>query len=159
MGVYDLPQYGPIPATNPNNMAVGNYLSGGIQTNMGSNLAPTSTLTNGIQAPGMGNNTAATPLGMNLGTANLLLGGIGTIGDLWMAYQAQKQAKAQFAFQKDMMNANFANQLQSYNTALTDKINSRTAQEGGDTADAQAYIDNNSKTPARTSKGQRLWHR
>lgn len=152
MGVYDLPQYGPIPATNPNNMAVNNYLSGGMQTNMGSSLAPTNTPTNGIQAPVIGNNTAATPLGMNLGTANLVFGGIGTIGNLWMAYQAQKLAKEQFAFQKDMMNANFANQLQSYNTALTDKINSRTAQEGGDTADAQAYIDNNKLEDTRKNK-------
>ena len=50
------------------------------------------------------------------------------------------------------MNANFANQLQSYNTALTDKINSRTAQEGGDTADAQAYIDNNKLEDTRKNK-------
>ena len=83
---------------------------------------------------------------------DLALGGIGTIGSLWMAYQAQKLAKEQFSFQKDMMNANFANQLQSYNTALTDKINSRTAQEGGDTADAQAYIDNNKLEDTRKNK-------
>lgn len=145
MGVYDLPQYGPVPATNPNNMAISNYLSSGMQTNTGSNLAPTSPLASGIQAPGMG-------LGFNLGTANLVLGGIGTIGNLWMAYQAQKLAKEQFAFQKDITNANFANQLQSYNTTLTDKINSRTAQEGGDTADAQAYVDNNKLEDTRKNK-------
>lgn len=151
MGVYDLPQYGPVPATNPNNMAVSNYLSNGAQTQMGSNLAPTSPLTNGVQAPGMGT-TAGTGLGFNLGTANLVLGGIGTIGNLWMAYQAQKLAKEQFSFQKDITNANFANQLQSYNTSLTDKINSRTAQEGGDTADAQAYVDNNKLEDNRKNK-------
>lgn len=151
MGVYDLPQYGPIPATNPNNAAVGNYFSGATQVQAPS-LTPTDTLTNGVQAPGKGATTAGTPLGFNLGTGNLVLGGIGTIGDLWMAYQAQKMAKEQFAFQKDMMNANFANQLQSYNTALTDKINSRTAQEGGDTADAQAYIDNNKLEDTRKNK-------
>ena len=152
MGVYDLPQYGPVPATNPNNMAVNNYLSGGIQTNMGSSLAPTSTLTNGITAPSMTGQTAGTGLGFNLGTANMVLGGIGTIGNLWMAYQAQKLAKEQFGFQKDITNANFANQLQSYNTALTDKINSRTAQEGGNTADAQAYVDNNKLVDERKNK-------
>lgn len=151
MGVYDLPQYGPIPATNPNNAAVGNYLSGATQVQAPS-LAPTNSPTNGIRAPGMGATTAGTPLGFNLGTADLVFGGIGTIGDLWMAYQAQKLAKEQFAFQKDMTNANFANQLQSYNTALTDKINSRTAQEGGDTADAQAYIDNNKLEDTRKNK-------
>lgn len=152
MGVYDLPQYGPVPATNPNNMAISNYLSSGMQTNTGFNLAPTSPLASGIQAPGMGQTTAGTGLGFNLGTANLVLGGIGTIGNLWMAYQAQKLAKEQFAFQKDITNANFANQLQSYNTTLTDKINSRTAQEGGDTADAQAYVDNNKLEDTRKNK-------
>ena len=150
MGVYDLPQYGPIPATNPNNAAVGNYFSG-VSPAPSTSLAPTSTLTNGIQAPGMGT-TAGTSLGFNLGTANLVLGGIGTIGNLWTAYQAQKLAKEQFAFQKDITNANFANQLQSYNTSLTDKINSRTAQEGGDTADAQAYVDNNKLEDTRKNK-------
>ena len=59
MGVYDLPQYGPIPATNPNNAAVGNYFSGATQVQAPS-LAPTNALTNGIQAPGKGA-TAGTP--------------------------------------------------------------------------------------------------
>ena len=151
MGVYDLPQYGPIPATNPNNAAIGNYLSGATQVQAPS-MAPTPGLTNGITAPGMGQTTAGTGLGFNLGTADFALGGIGTIGNLWMAYQAQKLAKEQFAFQKDIMNANFANQLQSYNTALTDKINSRTAQEGGDTLDAQEYIDRNRLEDTRKNK-------
>ena len=149
MGVYDLPNYGPVPATNPNNLAISNYLSQGMQT-PSTSLAPTAGLTNGVTAPNMA--SASTPLDFNLGTANLVLGGIGTIGNLWMAYQAQKLAKEQFAFQKDITNANFANQLQSYNTALTDKINSRTAQEGGDTADAAAYIDKNQLVDTRKNK-------
>ena len=139
--MYELPQYGPVPATNPNNLAISNYLSGGMNTGttMGSNLAPN--VTGGVTAPNM--NQAATPLGMNFGTGQLVLGALGTIGNLWSAFQAQKLAKEQFQFQKGITNANFANQLQAYNTTLTDKINSRTAQEGGDTADAQAYVDNN----------------
>lgn len=155
MGVYDinyqaLPANGPTPTFNPNNVANNNWFQSQSSYQAPSSLAP-SVAPGGVQAPGMGA-TAGTGLGFNLGTTNLVLGGIGTIGNLWMAYQAQKLAKEQFAFQKDITNANFANQLQSYNTTLTDKINSRTAQEGGDTADAQAYVDNNKLEDTRKNK-------
>lgn len=147
MGVYDL-NYGPVPATNPNAVAMQNYYNPQVQQAPPSSLAPTAGA--GVVAPGMpGGSGLGTGLGMNLGTAQLALGGLGTIGNLWMAFNAQKLAKEQFNFQKDMTNANFANQIQSYNTSLADKINSRVAQEGGDTSQAQAYVDNNKLTDER----------
>ena len=88
-----------------------------------------------VQAPAM--NQASTPLGMNLGTGQLVLGSIGTLGNLWAAFQAQKLAKEQFEFQKGVTNTNLANQIQSYNTSLVDRINARGFMQG----DSQETID------------------
>ena len=108
----------------------------------------------GITGPGVGqvaapqvggmNNSLSTPLGMNLGTGQLVLGGIGTIGNLWSAWQAQKLAKDQFNYQKDITDTNLANQIQSYNTALTDRINARGFTQGDSQSTIDQYIENNS---------------
>ena len=108
----------------------------------------------GITGPGVGqqvapqvggiNNNLSTPLGMNLGTGQLVLGGIGTIGNLWSAWQAQKLAKEQFNYQKDITDTNLANQIQSYNTALSDRINSRGFVQGDSQSTIDQYIEENS---------------
>lgn len=108
----------------------------------------------GITGPGVGqqvapqvggiNNNLSTPLGMNLGTGQLVLGGIGTIGNLWSAWQAQKLAKEQFNYQKDITDTNLANQIQSYNTALTDRITSRGFTQGDSQSTIDQYIEENS---------------
>lgn len=95
----------------------------------------------GIQAPGT---SAATPLGMNLGTGQLVLGTIGTLGNLWSAFQAQKLAKEQFDFQKGVTNTNLANQIQSYNTSLVDRINARSFMQGDSQVVTDKYITDNS---------------
>lgn len=108
----------------------------------------------GITGPGVGqqvapqvggiNNNLSTPLGMNLGTGQLVLGGIGTIGNLWSAWQAQKLAKEQFNYQKGITDTNLANQIQSYNTALTDRITSRGFTQGDSQSTIDQYIEENS---------------
>ena len=108
----------------------------------------------GITGPGVGqqvapqvggiNNNLSTPLGMNLGTGQLVLGGIGTIGNLWSAWQTQKLAKEQFNYQKDITDTNLANQIQSYNTALSDRINSRGFVQGDSQSTIDQYIEENS---------------
>lgn len=156
MGVYDL-NYGPVPATNPMSTFP---TAPGTQQQIASSWfqqnpqASSSGIGAAINAPpvggaGGGGTGLGTGLGMNLGTAQLALGGLGTIGNLWMAFNAQKLAKEQFSFQKGITNTNLANQIQSYNTSLADKINSRVAQEGGDASQAQAYVDNNKLTDER----------
>ncbi len=85
-----------------------------------------------------------TPLGMNLGTGQLVLGAIGTLGNLWAAFQAQKLAKEQFDFQKGVTNTNLANQIQSYNTSLVDRINARSFMQGDSQETTDAYIAANS---------------
>ena len=108
----------------------------------------------GITGPGLGqvaapqvggmNNSLSTPLGMNIGTGQLVLGGIGTIGNLWAGWQAQKLAKEQFNYQKGITDTNLANQIQSYNTALTDRITSRGFTQGDSQSTIDQYIENNS---------------
>lgn len=95
------------------------------------------------------NNPAASPLGMNMGTMNLVLGGIQAIGNIWNAFQANKLAKDQFAFQKDVTETNLANQIKSYNTTLGDRIRSRAYTEGGQAggltqAGARSYMEEHS---------------
>lgn len=93
-------------------------------------------------APGS-NNGNSTGFGFNAPTANLVLGGLQTIGSLWQAWQANKLAKEQFKFQKDITETNLANQIQSYNTALEDRTRVRAFTEGMNPSDAQAYLDAN----------------
>lgn len=82
-------------------------------------------------------------IGLNINTANLALSGLQTIGNLFAAFQANKLAKQQFKYTKKVTDANLGNQIQSYNTALTDRINSRYVMEGKSPEQAQSYLDVN----------------
>lgn len=98
------------------------------------------------QAPsvaGVGAGSVGSGLGFNVGTGQLLLGGLQTIGSLWNAFESRKLAKEQLAFTKEITNANLNNQIKAYNTTLADRGRSRAYTEGQDSATAQAYIDNN----------------
>jgi hypothetical protein len=88
--------------------------------------------------------TAGSGLGMNIGTGQLALGGLAALGNLWGASKAQGLAEDQFDFTKKITNTNLNNQIKSYNTALADRIRSRTATEGGSQQDAEAYLQKNS---------------
>ena len=115
----------------------------------------------GITGPGVGqvaapqvgglNNSLSTPLGKYIGTGQLVLGGIGTIGNLWSAWQAQNLAKEQFNYQKGITNTNLANQIQSYNTALTDRITSRGFTQVDRQSTIDQYIEENSMRDRRNS--------
>jgi hypothetical protein len=88
--------------------------------------------------PGMGSG-----FGFNVPTAQLALSGLGTLGSLWGAFQSAKMAKKQFGYTKDVTESNLANQIKSYNTALEDRIRSRSKVEGMSTEQAQSYLDRN----------------
>lgn len=79
----------------------------------------------------------------NTGNAQLVLGGIQTIGSLWNSFQQQKLAKETFAFNKQAYQTNLDNQRSTYNTALEDRIRARYATEGR-SEQADSYIDNHS---------------
>jgi hypothetical protein len=68
--------------------------------------------------------------GFNPGSINLVLGGLKTIAGLWQAWEQNKLQKHQLNLQKQLANANLANQVMAYNTTLEDRINNR-MQSGG----------------------------
>lgn len=72
-----------------------------------------------------------------------ILGGIGDIASIFQGFQANKLAKEQLGFQKEAYRTNLRNNTKSYNTALTDRITSRYAQEGKDPNDAAEYVEQN----------------
>jgi len=78
------------------------------------------------------------------GGAGLILGGVQVLGNLWNTYQQNKLAKQQLSFAKDTFETNLANQTQTYNTALEDRIRARHHTEGKSSADTESYLDEHS---------------
>lgn len=68
--------------------------------------------------------------GANIGTGQLALTGLTALASLFGASQQNSLAKKQFSFQKNLANTNLNNQIQSYNTSLEDRLNSRGVAEG-----------------------------
>jgi hypothetical protein len=89
------------------------------------------------------------PLGMNLDTASLALGGLQSLGNLWQAWEANKLAKEQFKVSTGFANTNLANSIQSYNTQIEDRSRARAFTEGQTPEQAQAYVDKN-RLPAKS---------
>lgn len=71
------------------------------------------------------------------------LGGVQTLGNLWNSFQSNKLAKDQFKTSKDFATKNLANQIKSYNTALTDRITSRASSNGLTQEQVDQYIKEN----------------
>ena len=93
----------------------------------------------------LGSNVGYQPLefGMNLPSFQLGLQGLGTLGNLWGTFQSNKLARDSFNFQKDFAQKNLANQIKSYNTALTDRATSRGFVQGDMKDTTQQYINDN----------------
>lgn len=85
-------------------------------------------------------------LGLNMGTAQMAMAGLQTIGNLWSAFQANKLAKKAFNFQRDFANTNLRNQTQTYNTALEDRGANRAFVQGMSPDAARAWLDKNRLT-------------
>lgn len=62
------------------------------------------------------------------GGAGMILGGVQVLGNLWSSFQAHKMAQKQMDFAREQWDTNLANQTQTYNTALEDRVRGRYAQ-------------------------------
>lgn len=82
-------------------------------------------------------------IGFNLPTAQLGLQGLGSLANIFAAFQAQGLAKKQFDFSKNIANTNLDNQVKSYNTALTDRITSRAKAQGMTDDEVANYLSEN----------------
>lgn len=78
-----------------------------------------------------------------LGLGKLGLSGIGAFGGLMQSRKMLDLAQDQFKHTRDVANTNLTNQIQSYNTALTDRARTRAVMEGRDQASADKYIEEN----------------
>lgn len=91
-----------------------------------------------------GNNAFGAGLGMNVGTGQLALGGLSTLGNLWTAWNATDLANKQFKFNSQLASDNYTNQAQAYNTNLTDRESARGAMENLSPGQVAAYNNANS---------------
>ena len=94
--------------------------------------------------PSAGGSAGSGQFGFNLPTIGLGLQGIGALGSLYSDISQIGLAKKAYGLQKQVANANYTNQAQSYNTALSDRINSRGVQEGLSSDQINDYIKKNS---------------
>lgn len=90
-----------------------------------------------------GAGSAVNTLGANIPTFQLGLSGLTSLANLWGAFQSNKLASNQFDYTKQITNTNLANQIKSYNTALSDKATARASMEGWSDSQTQDYIDKN----------------
>lgn len=88
-----------------------------------------------------GNNNSG--FGWNMDTARLALGGLQTLGNIWAARKAYGLQRDIFNHQRDLSETNLMNSIQSYNTALSDRSNTRAHMEGRDQASADEYVEEN----------------
>lgn len=69
--------------------------------------------------------------------------GIQALAGAYLGFKNMQLAKDQFGFQKDAFNKNYANQRQTYNTSLEDRIRGRTSDYQGKEQDVQKYLASN----------------
>lgn len=96
--------------------------------------------TTGFNLSGDGTSGLADSLGMNIPTFQLGLGALGSLAGIYSGFQANKLAKDQLSFTKNITNTNLNNQIKSYNTALEDRARSRATAENRDQSTADEYI-------------------
>lgn len=82
-------------------------------------------------------------LSKNAPALQLGLGALSTLGGLYQSNRMLSLARDQFRHARDTTNTNLTNQIQSYNTALSDRANTRGVMEGRDQESIDKYIAEN----------------
>lgn len=81
-----------------------------------------------------------------IGALSEILKGFSSMNTNKLLQQQLDMAQEQFGFAKDMANKNYSNQLKSFNTALSDRSNTRAFVEGRDQRSADEYYNKNRLT-------------
>lgn len=124
----------------------GQFLAGGDMSSLTAKLPTISPVDTGVpgMAPVTGNGGGGFFSGMNgVQSVDAVLGGLQSLSNMFLGFQALNQVKKQFKTQRAFSNANLENQVKSYNTALEDRARSRAAVEDQSSTEAQSYIDKN----------------
>lgn len=82
-------------------------------------------------------------VGLNIPTFQLGAQALGSLGNIFNAFQANKMAKKSFDFTKKYAETNLANSIKSYNTSLTDRARSRGVAEGQSQSEIDNYVSTN----------------
>lgn len=82
-------------------------------------------------------------IGLNIPTFQLGAQALGSLGNIFNAFQANKMAKKSFDFTKKYAETNLGNSIKSYNTALTDRARSRGVAEGQSQSEIDNYVRTN----------------
>lgn len=106
-------------------------------------MAPNGGWFSNLFSGGNGDSTLTGQLGKFGAGAQLGLGALGTLGGLMQSRQMLGLARDQFKHARDVTNTNLTNQIQSYNTALSDRARTRAVMEGRDQESANKYIEEN----------------
>lgn len=80
----------------------------------------------------------------NPNNIGMVIGGVQALGSLWNSYQQHKIAKEQLSLQREAFQTNLANNTQTYNTALEDRIRARHNTEGRSSGETDAYLQEHS---------------
>lgn len=76
--------------------------------------------------------------------AKIGVAGVGALGNLWSAWQANDLGKKQLSLAQNAYNTNLNNSISQYNTALQDRIRARASVTGLSDAEVNDYIAKNS---------------
>ena len=79
----------------------------------------------------------------NLDGIGSAISGVESLGKLYLGYQAYRQAKDNLNFVRNAYNTNLADQRQTYNTALQDRVRARHFTEGRPLSETNRYIEEN----------------
>ncbi len=117
-------------------------------TNIGGSVTGIDVSAGGVPQIGGGQNSGGSFFKNSDGSFNsnnigMIFGGLQSLGSLWNSYQQQKIAKEQIGLQREAFRTNLANNTQTYNTALEDRIRARASYSGQSEADTQSYLDKN----------------
>lgn len=80
----------------------------------------------------------------NWGAVGSAAQAIGGLGQLYLGFQANKQAKEQFQYMKSVTERNMSNQIKDFNKAVEDQARTRGVQNNADPSVAKEYVKKHS---------------